>query len=132
MKCPYCMRNNTIDEAPTNCDPKFLYPVGKSLNHPPIVCPNSNTDKCLQKKIFATFMWTGKDYFCQRVMQDKDIWKTYVENAELVFSNGILPELIGKCFTRVPKVTVYDNNDGSQFCYCKGGSHWRNVPLFSC
>ena len=65
-------------------------------------------------------MWTEKDYFCQRIMQDKDIWKTYVEKAELVFRNGVLPEIIGKCFTRVPKVTVYDNNDGSQFCYCKG------------
>ena len=41
----------------------------------------------------------------------------HVEKAELVFRNGVLPKIIGKCFTRVPKVTVYDNNDGSQ---CKG------------
>ena len=65
-------------------------------------------------------MWTKKDYFCQRIMQDKDIWMTYVEKAELVVRNGVLPEIIGKCFTRVPRVTVYDNNDGFQFCYCKG------------
>ena len=45
-------------------------------------------------------------------MQDKDIWKTYVDKAELVFRNGVLPEIIGKCFTRVPKFTVYDNSDG--------------------
>ena len=34
---------------------------------------------------------------------------------ELVFKNGVLPEIIGKCFTRVPKVMVYDNNDISNF-----------------
>ena len=34
-------------------------------------------------------------------MQDKDIWKTYVEKAELVFRNGVLPEIIGKCITKV-------------------------------
>ena len=72
------------------------------------------------RKYCDFFMWTEKDYFCQRIIQDKDICKTCVEKAELVFRNGVLPEIIGKCFTRVPKVTVYDNKDGSQFCYCKG------------
>ena len=61
-------------------------------------------------------------------MQDKDIWKTYGEKAELAFRNGVLPQIIGKCFTRVPKVTVYDNND---FAIVRG-SHSRNVSLFSC
>ena len=83
------------------------------------------------RKYCDIFLWTRKDYFCQQVMQDKDIWKTYVEKAELVFRNGVFPEIIGKYLTRVPKVTVYDNNDESQFCYCKGGSRWRNIPLFS-
>ena len=35
---------------------KVLYPVGKSLNHPPILCPNSNTDECLQQKILWLFL----------------------------------------------------------------------------
>ena len=61
-----------------------------------------------------------KGYFCQRVMQDKDIWKTYVEKVELVFRNGVFSEIIGRCFTLVPKVTVYGNNVGSHFCYCMG------------
>ena len=64
---------------------------------------------------------TKKDNFCQRVMQDKDNWKTYVEKAEFVFRNGVLPEIIGKYFTRVPKVTVYDNN-GANFATVKGQS----------
>ena len=35
---------------------KVLYPVGKSLNLPPILCPNSNTDECLQQKILWLFL----------------------------------------------------------------------------
>ena len=120
-----------VSQPPTHIMPKVLYPVGKSLNHPPILCPKF----CIQSGSLSTthpyyaqiqtqmnvcnrkycdfFMWTEKDYFCQRVIQDKDIWKTYDEKVELVFRNGVLPEIIGKCFTRVPKVTIYDNNDGS-------------------
>ena len=115
VKCPYCIRNNTIDEAPSNCDPKFCIQSG----YPYYAQIQTQMNVC-NRKYCDFFMRTEKDYFCQRVMQDKDIWKTYVEKAELVFRNGVLPEIIGKCFTRVLKVTVYDNNEGSQFCYCKG------------
>ena len=39
------------------------------------------------------------------------LWEQYVAKAEMVFKNGILPQIIGKYFTRVPKYTVYDRND---------------------
>ena len=42
VNCPYCKRNDTVDEASKS--------ELKSLNHPPILCPNSNTDECLQQK----------------------------------------------------------------------------------
>ena len=120
VKCPYSIRNNTIDEAPSNSDPKFCIQLGSlSTTHPYYAQIQTQMNVC-NSKYWDFFMWTEKDYFCQRIMQDKNIKKTYVEKAELVFRNGVLPEIIGKCFTRVPKVTVYDNNDGSQFCYCKG------------
>ena len=115
VKCPYCKRNDTVDEALNN-DPKFCIQLG-SPNHRPISQIQTQMNVCDRK---GFFVWTEKDYFCRRVMQDKDTWKTSVEKAELVVRNWVIPEIIRKCFTRVPIVTVYDNNDGPQFCYCKG------------
>ena len=119
VKCPYCKRNDTVDEA-SNSESNFWIQSGiLSITHPYYAQIQTQMNVC-NRKYCDFFLWTKKDYFCQRVMQDKDIWKTYVGKAQLVFRNGVLPEIIGKCLTRVPKVTVYDNNDGSQFCYCKG------------
>ena len=44
------------------------------------------------------------------------------------FRNGVLPEIFGKCITRVPKVTVYDNNDGSDFATVRGKSLGEMCP----
>lgn len=62
------------------------------------------------------FVWTEKGFHCQRVLRDTILWEQYVAKAEMVFKNGILPQIIGKYFTRVPKYTVYDRNDSSQLC----------------
>ena len=119
VKCPYCKRNETVDEA-SNKDPKFCIQLGiHSITHPYYAQTQTQMNVC-NRKYCDFFVWSENDCFCQRVMRDKDTWKTYVEKTELVFRNGVLLEIIGKCFTRVPKVTVYDNKDGFQFCYCKG------------
>ena len=85
VKCPCCIRNNTIDEAASNSDPKFCIHSGSlSTTHPYYAQIQTQMNVC-NRKYCDFFMWTEKDYFCQRIMQDKDIWKTYVEKAELVF-----------------------------------------------
>ena len=74
VKCPYCIRNNLIDEAPSNCDAKFCIQSGSlSTTHPYYTQIQTQMNVC-NRKYCDFFMWTEKDYFCQRVMQDKDIW----------------------------------------------------------
>ena len=110
MKCPYCRRNDTVDEEP-NSEPTFCIQLGSlSITHPYYAQIQTQMNVC-NRKYCDFFLWAKKDYFCQRVMLGKDTWKAYV-------GNGVLPEIIGKYFTCVPIVTVYDNNDESQFCYC--------------
>ena len=85
VKCPYCIRNNTIDEAPSNSDPKFCIQSGSlSTTHPYYAQIQTQMNVC-NRKYCDFFMWTEKDYFCQRIMQDEDIWKTYVENSGISF-----------------------------------------------
>ena len=117
VKCPYCHRDNTIASA-TN-DPKFCIQSGKlAENHPYFSQVQTQINVC--KKKYCDFcLWTEKDYFCERIFGKPDLWSSYVDKAKSVFMNGVLPEIIGKCFTRVPKLTVHNSNP-SQYCYCNG------------
>ena len=103
VKCPYCKRSDTVDEA-SNTEPMFCILSGcLSITHPYYAQIQTQMNGC--NSIYCDFfLWAKKDYFCQRIMQHKNIWKTYVEKAELVIRNGVLPEIIGKCFTRVPAI----------------------------
>ena len=68
VKCPYCIRNNTIDEAPSNSDPKFCIQSGSlSTTHPYYAQIQTQMNVC-NRKYCDFFMWTEKDYFCQRIM----------------------------------------------------------------
>ena len=74
------------------------------------------------------FLWLKNDNYYERITRDLDIWHEYTAKAETVFRNGILPELLGKVFTRVPKLLVNDNLNMEQFCYCKGSIKSQLYP----
>ena len=67
VKCPYCIRNNPIDEAPSNCDPKFCIQSGNlSTTHPYYAQIQTQMNVC-NRKYCDFFMWTKKDYFCHEL-----------------------------------------------------------------
>jgi hypothetical protein len=60
-------------------------------------------------------------------MPDYDLWHKAVPKATLFFNNCILPELVGKCFTRasasealsvMPEESEDDEEDGI-WCFCQ-------------
>ena len=72
VECPYCKRNDTVDEA-SNSEPKFYIQSGSlSITHPYYAQIETQMNVC-NRKYCDFFLWTKKDYFCQRVMQDKDM-----------------------------------------------------------
>ena len=70
-------------------------------------------------------VWTEKDLFIQRVLPDTEFWKRVFPKVILFYKKGVLPELLGRWFTRLsalPQPTaspVTDSDEDVVWCYCK-------------
>ena len=62
-------------------------------------------------------VWSEKSIFIERIHPDHEFWSVNVEKAKQFVLKGILPELLGKWFSRPPKPT--QREEGEQFCYCR-------------
>ena len=87
-------------------------------------------------------VWTLEGIFIQRILPDPDFVDTVIKKAEKFFNVCIMPELVGKFYSRIPggcidksglenKATEIEEADNIQidnsiaitepmFCYCKG------------
>jgi hypothetical protein len=126
VKCPYCHRDDTVEEACS--DPKFCLEENVlKQSHPYYTQIQTQMNVC-DVNYCDFFLYLEKGSVLQRIPRDTAIWKDYTEKAEAVFRNGILPELLGKCFTRIPKISVQDNSNMEQYCYCKGTINGQLYP----
>ncbi len=103
MKCPYCIKDSGITESDgsTSClkmvdekltlnrDHAYFYQVQVQLH----VC---NLQYC------DFVVWTCKDVFIERITPDEQFIRGIMESIEHVFVYGVLPELVGKWYTRKP------------------------------
>jgi hypothetical protein len=127
IKCPYCHRDDEVDEA--SADPKFCVSEGVlKTTHPYYVQIQTQLNVC-EREYCDFFLWLKNDNFLQRITRDAVFWEEMVSKAEIVFRNGVLPELLGKCFTRIPKMTVKNNLNMQQYCYCNGSV---TSQMFAC
>ena len=47
-------------------------------------------------------MWTNKRTVTERIYEDKDFFDSKIDNVRHFFIYGILPEIVGKWYTRIP------------------------------
>lgn len=76
-------------------------------------------------------VWTNEDMKMERIYPDEDFWLDCVSRVKALFENSILPELMGKWFSRPPApastVSISDDSLHSEsassetlYCYCQG------------
>ena len=110
---------------------------------------------CTKLEYTDFVIWTEKGLYIERIFPDEDFWRQNVPEAKEFFSRGILPELIGRWFSRptpttqgtqldpesplVPEAsqsttTVSESANGSsndspplRICYCREGEHGQMV-----
>ena len=129
IKCPFTAKDKTIPEAIANLnffclDPDHQLPK----NHAYFSQIQTQIHVC-KKEFCDLIVWTKIDYHVVRIYPDSMHWSKLVEKAQIIFENGVLPELIGKCFTRVSALTVSTTSDRNEYCYCKGK---EDGELFLC
>ena len=94
---------------------------------------------CADLKYIDFVVWTEKGLFIERIFPDVDFWEQNVHEAKEFFVRGILPELIGRWYSRPATSATQGTSDSSslegsssdglhvQICYCRGGEHGQMV-----
>ena len=58
---------------------------------------------CTNRMYCDFILWTKEDMYIERVYPDESLWVECVKKAHIFFRTAILPEVIGKWFSRPPK-----------------------------
>ena len=79
------------------------------------------------KKDYCDFyVWTEKDYHIERIYPDAEFWSTCVEKSSQFFRQCLLPELVGKFYSRnastIQSTSTCDVQE-MKYCYCKKGEY---------
>ena len=70
-------------------------------------------------RTYCDFMvWTNEDIKFERIYPDEDFWLDCVGRVNTLFTSSILPELMGKWFSRPSTPTAAVDDAG--YCYCRG------------
>ena len=139
VKCPLCFKEGLPEEETSNfCmteidskwtlknDHAYYYQVQTQLN----IC---------QVKYCDFVVWTKKGVVIERIAADKEFFEGILDNIKSFFIYGMLPEIIGKWYTRKPiadssgivqeplthaEAEEYDSEDYEKsWCYCNQPSY---------
>ena len=59
------------------------------------------------------------EFICERILPNNSFWKTQVPTLSVFWYNYILPEILGRCYTRKLGLTVKSSLDPNGECYCQ-------------
>ena len=120
VKCPYCIRmedpstasclqNDTLDSSH-----QYYYQVQTQL----FACCSSYADF-----VIATFGESQVKFVTRRILRDENLISEFLQKAEQFFKLCILPELVGKWYSRssvMPtEMSTVDADGRYIYCYCK-------------
>lgn len=133
IKCPFCDGNESIETSLSNTKTclsnvdgsmhlntthQYYYQVQTQL----FVCKASYCDFCV-----CTFPESGPSMHIERIYPDNDFWKNCIEKTTNFFKLCVLPELVGKWYTKPsnlkPAADVSPTDLGTEseplYCYCR-------------
>lgn len=130
VKCPYLLRSTTFESLKAYAAVKNSCLVEKDEE---VVLSKSHPYYFqVQMQIFVTnvsycdfVIWSPNLFFKQRVLPDFEFWEKYSETAKKFHSEVIMPELLGKYFTKKEGAAEIEH-----FCICNGVDDGR--PMIKC
>ena len=123
VKCSYCKRGSTMEDAAD--EPKFCL----QKNSDGVLCLKSTHQYYyqVQAQLFVSglpccdfVVFSGSNnIFIQRIVPDAEFWGAANVHVKQFYISGILPELIGKLYTRLNVRTDDAPPTDNLFCYCR-------------
>ena len=139
VKCPFCFKENIPDEEEQNfCMTKIGDQWSLKRNHSYFYQVQTQLNVC--KVQYCDFVvWTEQNTVIERIVVDKPFFEDILEDVKHFFIYGMLPELLGKWYTRKPVAdsngivqdpklqlddTIVDTEDYERcWCYCNQPSY---------
>ena len=104
----------------------------------------------VQTQLFCTganycdfIVYTKQSVHIERIQPDTSFWEANIEKAKMFFKTGIMPELLGRWFSRPPVSSPSTSSDlpspsletastslqdtNLKYCYCQEGEHGQMV-----
>ncbi|XP_028517658.1 uncharacterized protein LOC110248026 [Exaiptasia diaphana] len=125
IKCPFCFKNATTEQlAGEKSSCLTVIDVKISLDHKHAYYYQVQAQIFITETDYCDFVvWTEQDIHIERVFPDEAFWDEAREKASKFFLVGILPELLGKWYSRPARLNVpeMDDSDGETgpWCYCR-------------
>lgn len=101
-----------------------------SLSKLPLLCIQVQCQLFCTNRAYCDFvLWTNEDIHIERIYPDEEFWLSCIQKAQVIFKTAILPELLGKLFSRPPKKLLSElstepgpssDTAAECYCYCKG------------
>ena len=136
VKCPYCKRSELSEDNEKEFFLEFHDGV-RSLKRNHSYYYQVQLQMLVCSLSYAEFVvWTEKDLFSERIFKDSSFVASHIPKVKQFFIYGVLPEIIGKWYTRIPVAdedgtvpfpesdlddedTVDSDEDPSKlWCYC--------------
>ena len=134
IKCPFCKKGDSLDDA--SSDKRFYLIKGSDdmlkldTKHMYYYQVQTQLGVCqIESGYFV--VWTEKDLHIEQIMFDNNMWKEICVKSRHIFATAILPELVGKFYSRLsfsqplssvennvkPKVKSRENTE-ELWCFC--------------
>ncbi|XP_038045000.1 uncharacterized protein LOC119725695 isoform X1 [Patiria miniata] len=117
IKCPFCARDTQVNEYASlqnTCLVANDNEVSLDRKHAYMYQVQTQIHTCSVD--YADFvLWTNTDVHIERVEPDANMWDEILEKSREFFYKAVLPELMGKFYTRIP--SVHDKPPATH-CYC--------------
>lgn len=131
IKCPYAYKNSTIAEAAGQknvCLKKDEFgKIHLDKSHAYYYQVQAQIFICGVE--YCDFVvWTTRDLFVQRILPDQEFWENALSASSEFFSKCILPEIVGKYYTRpgceaqaIPSSSTSSDGEDEKgpWCYCQ-------------
>ena len=115
IKCPFCVKDVKLDQQSVN---KFYLKKGSDgklkLDDKHLYYYQVQTQLGVCKLESAYFVvWTEKDLHMEQIMFDCEMWQEICEKSRHIFYTAILPELVGKFYSRLPNSNPLKDGTGN-------------------
>ena len=99
VKCPFCVKSDMLDSV-SYLEKDSEGKLTLNRNHQYFYQVQTQLGVCKLESAYLV-VWTEKDLHVECILFDEEFWDTICQKSKNIFDTAIMPELVGKFYTRL-------------------------------